>query len=495
MRRPARIILFLAALLASAGAFAQPDSSKLRLLDERLAQYVETLEGESFSVKGKECDLLIGAADDSLLRQHIALKLYDHYRHSPVMGDEEVAIHLTDKWFSSGIVPMRSEIERMDARIFAEFNRQSLLGRTALPMALEDTLGNVVEVAPGRSGGRLAVLYFYDTGCVKCRAEVTLLRGVLSEGDYPVDLIAVYTGSDPEAWRDWRTGRWNIDAPATRFQHFWDPDVSSDYQRKYGVLSTPKVFLIDGAGTILGRNLDPPALVQLLRHYLSEPEYVYGGEETALLFDRLFEGLAGEGNASEEEARALSDEVLSVASLLEEKTLARADTLSYKHLEGDLLYYLLNRREEGFRRAGPEFLDRYILSRGEVWNTAADTLQVVSLAQMMDDLWSRTPVGSRLPKYSLPGWKRLRRRGGLLVFHTPGCGDCTATLAAADSLSALQPRKALVKVDMDGLLAEDPDLAASLFETFDLSVMPYVIQVGRCGKVCRKYVFLNGKNR
>ena len=491
MRRLALLLLSLAAVFPSARAAVQADTLRLKALDDPLARYVETLEGEDVAVKMEECDLLIEAATDSLVRERIARKLYDHYRHSPVMGDEAVAIHLTDKWFATGRVSMSSDVELMDAKVFAAFNRQSLIGMPAPGMELEDTLGRPAALSPGRTGGRMAVLYFYDTGCVKCRAETIVLRGVLEDGDYPVDFYAVYTGSDPEAWREWRTGKWNINAPSTRFHHFWDPDLSSDFQRKYGVLSTPKVFLVAADGTILGRNLDPPALVQLLRHFLSDPVYVYGGAETAALFDRLFADVADGEDGS---AGRLSAEVLSVASLLEERTLPRGDTLSYKHLEGDLLYYLLNRREEGFKLAGPSFLDRYILSRPRIWRTRADTLQVITLARMMDDLWSRTPVGSRLPKFPLPGWNRLRRRGGWLVFHTPGCGNCAEVLATLDSLSALSPRKVLLTVDMDALLADDPDLAARLFDTFDLSVMPYVTQIGRRGKVTRKYLFPNGKN-
>ena len=492
MRRFLTVLTLLAATLlpAAAAPSAQVDTTRWKEVDDRLDLYLATLEGESIPVKIQECDLLLEAASQPSLRARIAQRIYEHYRQSPLMGDEAVAIHLTDKWFAPGKAAMRDDAQLMEAKVFAEFNRQSLLGAPAPAMDLLDTLGAVVNVAPH---GRLSVLYFYDTGCVKCRAESVLLRRILSEGNYPVDFYAVYTGADEASWAAWRREKWNIDAPATRFFHLWDPEVASDYQRKYGVLSTPKVFLVDGRGTIVGRNLDPPALLQLLRLHLSEPEYTYGGAESADLFDRLF--AAASEDVSAAGAEKLAGEVLSVAALLEDRTLAKGDTLSFKHLEGDLLYYLASRRDEGFKQAASAFLSDYILSRGDVWRTADDSLKVVGMARWLDDLLSRTPVGTRIPRLPLPGWNAFRRRGGWLIFHTPGCGDCSAVLAAADSLSRThRPRRRVMAVDMDELLAGSPELASRLFETFDLSMMPFVVETGRRGKVLRKYVSLIGKN-
>jgi hypothetical protein len=79
---------FLIFLLCILDAVAQIDSVKLAQLDARLGQYFSLLEQEPASVKNEECDALISAAGDSSLRQTIALKIYDHYRNSKLMGDE-----------------------------------------------------------------------------------------------------------------------------------------------------------------------------------------------------------------------------------------------------------------------------------------------------------------------------------------------------------------------------------------------------------------------
>ena len=129
MRRFLTVLTLLAATLlpAAAAPSAQVDTTRWKEVDDRLDLYLATLEGESIPVKIQECDLLLEAASQPSLRARIAQRIYDHYRQSPLMGDEAVAIHLTDKWFAPGKAAMRDDAQLMEAKVFAEFNRQSVL--------------------------------------------------------------------------------------------------------------------------------------------------------------------------------------------------------------------------------------------------------------------------------------------------------------------------------------------------------------------------------
>lgn len=448
------------------------DTLKMKELDTRLELYFRTLETETAEVKNKECDLLVKSASDPQLRQRIALKVYDHYFNSPVMGDEAVAVHFTDTWFATGKIEMNSGIDLMNARIFADFNRQSLLGETAPSLELFDPDSAKIQI--GGPAGRFRVLFFYDTDCSKCKLETMMLRSLLNDKNYPIDFYAIYTGDDPESWRDWRESKFHLGASEVKVHDLWDPGVSSDYQMKYGVIQTPRMFLLDRRGVIIGRGLDSEALSQLLDIVLSEDEYEYGGARSVSLFDSLFSSYGDSLSA---------EDVLSVAGTLKERTLDRRDTLSFKHLEGDLLYYLSSKRSEVWSEGSLLFLNEYVLRRADIWNTPQDSLQIIGLAQMMDGLLSRTPVGSRIPKEPIKGWNRLRRRGGYILFHTEGCSVCETEMSVADSL-----RLNYISVDVDNLMDSEPELARTLFDTFDLSSLPYVIEISRRGIVKRKYV-------
>ena len=231
-----------------------------RGLDSLLGRFHEVLALESVDVKIAEYDGLIATCADSLTRNHVALQIFDHYREPVIMGDEEVAVHIFDRWFASDSLPMTGEMEKFEARMFADFNRSTLLGRQAPTVELLDPSGRKIEMP---RAGSCAILFFYDTSCAKCRLEVSVLPAILKEIDYPVNFYAVYCGSDKKSWkrfrRNFKTANKNV-----KLVHLWDPDMDSDYLRLYGVISTPKMYMTEPQGVVIGRRLEPESLMQLI---------------------------------------------------------------------------------------------------------------------------------------------------------------------------------------------------------------------------------------
>ena len=340
MRQKIRYLLgvVLLFLMVAGETYAQLDSTVRKALDARLAEYFEAIEFDGPGVQKGECDFLIETCLDSLMRQHVALSAYEHYRDSHVMGSEAVAIHVFDRWIASGKVKMRNETELLAARIFAEFNRQSLIGNIAPELLLYDLEGNPVTLF-GKPSDRFSVLYFYDTSCATCKVQTILLRNLLEDEDFPVDFIAVYASDDEESWRKYVAEQLAPNVRKTRVRHLWDPDLSSDFQRKYGVIQTPRMFLIAPDGTILGRGLDAHALAQMLRPVFDEVELEYGNDESIDLYDSLF----GSADVS-------AKEVDDVSNYIEANTLAKGDTLMFRQMTGDLMYYLSLQRGEGTRK-------------------------------------------------------------------------------------------------------------------------------------------------
>ena len=247
------IMLFATSWLSRAQDWSQ--------LDSLMAVYVQAMQTSDTDSKAAETDYMIGASRDSLTRQHIALWLFDHYRESSLMGEEAVAIHIYDSWFSSGKVAFRSEFEGMDAKLFADFNRSSLIGMDAPALTLRKPCGGKTAVP---RPGHLTLLWFYDTSCAKCALEARVLPGVLdSNVEIPLDFQAVYSGQDRSAWKAFRKS-FKLKNRNIRLGHSWDPEIDSDYLRLYGVISTPKLYMIDSGGVIIGRRLEVENLPQML---------------------------------------------------------------------------------------------------------------------------------------------------------------------------------------------------------------------------------------
>lgn len=557
MKRIASIILSL--LLAVTLSAQSADSSKFAVLGLKLEEYYDAMKHESLSVQEAECDFLIETATDPDLRQYIAQHIYDHFSGSAVMGSENVAVHVFDKWFADGTLAMTTPDAYAEARTYADFNRRSLIGCRAPALELERPDGvaeNIFGLASpsgistdstnsGHSsnkdsdGGRFSALFFYDADCPKCRLQIRLLNALFSKKNYPVDLYAVYVGDDRQRWTEILANEFVAlfqskfpDMPDVMVHHFWDPTLASDFQRKYGVTQTPRMFLIGPDGTIVGRGLDAVALETMLDGLFAPKEMVYGGRESEELFDGIFAAYEG---------KPQTGAVKGIADYIHDKTLLDGDTLMFKQLAGDYLYYLPTRNGEGFKEGLRYHIEKNILSQDKVWTTQDDSLKVVGFAQIMSDLLSKALPGTRISSIKVPGelYSAAHRRKSashavavagsmasdgpkvnqrnvirklsslngdenVIIFYTDGCEVCAAEKAAALELLSRSGDSALSNaerskyknlhvfmVNVDALMASDPSLASRLMDSFDLSSLPFIITTDRRGTILRRYLSLD----
>ncbi len=484
-------IIFLLLLGTAVMGARQLDSLSKVSLGEKIEEYFGALEGESPELQKAEADFMIGLSADSLVRQFTAVKIYEHYSESPVMGAENVAVHVFDKWFSDGTLKMDSDMDFMNARIFAEFNRRSLVGERAPELTMESKDGPVVNLfGPEDVPSAYRVLYFYDAGCAKCKVESILLRNMLMTEDFPVEFYAIYAGDSREAWDSYVTERFDVGASAAEVVHLWDPELDSDFQRKYAVLQTPRLFLVNPEGVIVGRGLDAKALSFMLHRIFDIPQLQYGGEESARLFDGIFEG------------GATVDEVKGIADYIEDSTDGNA--VMFRQLTGDFLYWLSARSGEAFKEGAAYLVREKILSRPDVWKSADDSLKVIGLASFMDGLLSRAEPGTVIASMKVPAERlksgrsrtgkfrldRVRGKRNIIIFYTEGCGNCDAEKAAARELASGERGTRILMVNVDEILTSYPSLGSRLFETFDLSVLPFIIETDRKGTILRRYTSL-----
>ncbi len=489
-----RLLLYIFVLLTfslqQAGA-QQLDSLTRAQLSTQLEEYFAAIEKSGPDVQMQESDFLIGMPTDSLVRQFVAVKVYDHYLNSPVMGSEAVAIHILDKWFFSGEVKMYNEIDLLNAKIYAQFNRQSLIGSKAPQLTLLTRNNETCDIFIEEPGA-YKILYFYDAGCAKCKYETPRLVSFLGSSAYPVELIAVYAGDSTQAWDDYVAEYFSDEQSGdVQITHLWDPEIDSDFQRKYGVLQTPRMYLISPDGKIVGRGLDTKALMQLLEAAFAETELEYGSKESAELFDRLL------GPAPTRR------EIADIAKMLEDATLGVGNQLAYRQLIGDYLYYLAPKTGEEFKEGLYEFIPRYILGRDDIWSSEDDRMKVVGFAEIMDDLLSKAAPRTTITDLKVNGIyirngkekqcrKNLRKLRGLMnvvIFHSEGCHICEAEIAQARKL-AESPKLNVFLVNVDKTISENPSLSMRLFDSFDLSALPFILMTDKKGHILARYITL-----
>lgn len=470
------------------------DSLTKKALVEKMEEYVKAIVPLDIERQKEECDFLIGECRDSLIKGFVAQWLYSHYVSSKIMGVEAVAVHLYDNWFAPGKVSFDSPLQKIDANIYAEFNRQSLVGKIAPEISMQVISGEVRSLFGEQNNPkpRYSVVFFYDTSCPNCTIQSILLRNLLQDFDYELDFYAIYTGSDKEAWGKYIDERLSINSSKVRVMHYWDPDAESDFQKKYGVLKTPSLFLIDKNMRIVGRKLDAAALSAMLDHIVSAENYVYGSDESELFFAQLFSTM--------EEDFSVKDVCL-VADRIAERT--SSASLSCKHMLGDLFMYLSKQRDGRYKEGCKYLVDKYIIGRNDLWDTSSDSVAVVGFAEIQSELLSRALPGSDVPEFllkgSLNGRKVVRRldrlpKGTYVIFHTLGCPNCAEQLEAAELLAVKMRENGLKFRIFEVELSENENVVLKkgekLQDKFDLLYLPFVFQIGPKGKVDSRYVDL-----
>ena len=127
---------------------------------------------------------------------------------------------------------------------------------------------------------------------------------------------------------------------------------------------------------------------------------------------------------------------------------------------------------------------------------------MIGFAQILDDLLSRSVPGSRIADLKVPGellrfgkkiksgkfnLRKLRADMNVVIFYTEGCHICDAEKAAARSLVSETKDVKVLMVNIDRIMAADPALANKLFDSFDLSSLPYILFTDRKGKITVRY--------
>lgn len=515
-----RFIISAIFLLTSAAlASAEPqDSTAMAALSGKLAEYLAALDREPGEVKCREADFIIEVCSDSIVRQNVAMSVYRHFMDSKIMGDEGVAIHVFDRWFAGGEIKMDSEAELWTARLHATVNRQSLIGCRAAELHLADSTGNSIVLFPqdtslcsarssdSQPATRYSILYFYDTECAKCKMESILLRNILENDNFPVILYTIYAGHDASKWQSYVKEQLDINAPATETVHLRDLSGESDMATKYGVIQTPRMFLVSPEGIIIGRGLDTYSLEKMLRDLLAPKELEYGSDEAMEMFRTVFSPI---------EKGMGCDGVSMMADHISDKVLEMHDTTLYRQLTGDLLYFVSSQRGENYKCGTTQFVDKYILERSDIWTSADDSLKVVSLAEFMKNLAALSPVGQKMPKIKVPATvvtknqdkgirssrqedRKIRYRTlslnsigeATVIFHTEGCNICKAEIEAAGSMLESGRIKKVLLIDMDELFSGNPVLAGELMDKFDLSSLPFILTTDSKSRITRKYVSL-----
>lgn len=373
-------ILLLSALSIQAfGQDAAPQDSSSASMDKETVQLImQMFDGQEISMIKVKADQLVSSGKDPQEQALIASYIFDYYQQSKYMGYEEVALYIADNYFLNNKLQWPQEDGLIMVKMFAEFNRQSMIGLKAPELSLQDTLGR--EISLRSLDSRYKVVLFYDDQCNTCNYYTPILMRFLKNFEYgTLSLYRVYTQDNRDRWCTYVkkiNERFPVSSNVTVYD-VWDPDLSSDFQRKYGVVSTPQMLLLDRDNFILGRKLDPSALAQLV-----EMDY-NKRNETQTFIEQLFTSLLPYDPTQD------IDTTLIVSTIDDLYEKSQKDTAIFQELFYNSYQYLKSHEEYDMQKGAAYIGHKYISLMPQMWRDANFTEK--------EDAKGKAPLGIEFP--------------------------------------------------------------------------------------------------
>lgn len=385
--------------------------------------------------------IMTGKSDEEIAR--IAYYIYRYYRESRIMGYDEIAIYVADNYFLNGKYKLPDEETRLEMRLFADANRRSLIGMRAPVLTMQDPAGNDVSFPEGEQD--YYILYFYDDECPGCQRMTPTLMQYLSRSDEDINFTVymVYTQDDRERWMDYVAKVVHpFDLPDNvSLFNLWDPEMSSDFLTAYGVISTPKLFLVDRNGVIIGRELTPTALSQVVE--LNESQMT----ATEELFEQIFLPMANTADTTE---------IVETIDMFFEDSKDNPDF--FHEIFYELYQYLKSSPSYTLQQGAAYLANKYIAGMPELWETVEFTDKGVShgsviradyrsVKEFIDQtalavlMFYRNPLDKQATDLTLRTLKNkkqsiydLRARYTVLYFYDMNCALCGAVSDAIDKI-------------------------------------------------------------
>lgn len=223
-------------------------------LDAYFNQYVSPAPD---SVSAAAC-ALIDACTREDVKGFCAYYLLSRFLSSERTDMDGPAWEVANRYFINGNLPWKGSEEEFNAlAFFVDSNKDCLPGHKAAALSLPDADGKEVSLMEVESP--FTLIFFYEDACAACSREILKLKQFYEESrPGNLKVYAVYTQANKQAFENY-TAFFPKD-----WISVWDPGFHSGFEKKYGVITTPKLYLLDEAKNIVGKNITTEQLPQLL---------------------------------------------------------------------------------------------------------------------------------------------------------------------------------------------------------------------------------------
>ncbi|WP_234735042.1 redoxin domain-containing protein [Tellurirhabdus bombi] len=231
------------------------DFSDERLLrspfvQQKLDRYLKELTVQTVDSLIKEADYLVGRAKaNKEMLSYTIWYITNQYEQSKVIGLDGVFVHMAEKYYLTGVMPLSDTASLSSIRKRAQILKPLLAGKIIPNMSAQDSLGRPQALHSVK--GEYVVAFMYDPDCGHCKESAPKLKKFFEDHRAKgMQVYAVAINNTPEKWRQFVR-----EQKLQGMVHVYGPSSGINFEQKYDVYSTPTVYFLDKNKKILARRL------------------------------------------------------------------------------------------------------------------------------------------------------------------------------------------------------------------------------------------------
>ena len=220
------------------------------IFQKKLERYVKELTVQTADSLIKEADFLTEKSKTNKdMMLYIVYYFTSQYEQPKILGTDEVFIHMAEKYYLTGIMPLSDESARDKVRERVNILKPLLNGRILPAPTVSDTLKRPIDFMKIQSD--YLVVFLYDPDCGHCRESTPKLKKFSDTyKNKGVKVLAIAVDKAPEAWKkfikEFKVGDWI---------NGYDFTFRTNYRQQYDVYSTPVVYVLDKDKRIIARRM------------------------------------------------------------------------------------------------------------------------------------------------------------------------------------------------------------------------------------------------
>ncbi|TDE12896.1 TlpA family protein disulfide reductase [Dyadobacter psychrotolerans] len=230
-------------------------------LEPRLDRYFKNLVVQVPDSIIKDANKVVAKASANKdIKSFVVYYITNQYENPKTVGTEAVWVHMAQKYYLTGEMGVADDIKKRIAEK-VDTMKDLLVNKTFPALTLTDPEGK--KVSPQALAANYTVLFFYAPTCGHCKEASPKLKAFYDKNKANgIKVMAISTEHDMKEWKSFIT-TYHLEELVNGF----DALKQIDFNRKFDVVTTPTIYILDKNKKIIARKMPVEQLEDFLNYY------------------------------------------------------------------------------------------------------------------------------------------------------------------------------------------------------------------------------------